>query len=93
MSPIHAELFATKQELAEVVVKSAVDKEELHTEHNKLRMQHEGHGEQSLLLRERMDHVEKLVGDSAEKHNQWERIACSLDRSMGSQQKQSKTIC
>ena len=36
MNPVLAELFATKQELAEVVAKSAVDNEELRAEHNKL---------------------------------------------------------
>ena len=35
-SPSHAELFATKQELAEVVAKAAVDNEELRAEHNKM---------------------------------------------------------
>ena len=36
INPLQAELYATKQELAEVVAKSAVDHEELRAEHNKL---------------------------------------------------------
>ena len=46
MNPVLAELFATKQELAEVVAKAAVDNEELRAEHNKMLAA----GQETLLL-------------------------------------------